>query len=474
MSEVAELLRTAQEITTGYREQRSRPSEKPWDALVVTAEGLHNLLQQHEAAIRAVTSPVVYDRDLAATSRRYRELLRGVTVFSSAYEDAQGVLSSARHLKRFDQGSGRNWVDLVCHRLGEFQWAAFSLHWSSGEMDNLLLEADKLYELLSETTPDGEPSELVTQQKAYVQQAFVTQAFPSLLPKRFGLGGEEMEAATLETREDVIDLVRRWCEAWSDRITQLLYQGGQCGICGDTRHEPSRYGLYRILGQLKATRFESDSEHTKENHDMVTILFLAADPTNASRLRLGEEFREIQEKLRLARLRDQFSLALPQLSVRPVDISQALLDVQPQIVHFSGHGTATGALCFEDQVGRIQSVEPDALAALFEQFADQVDCVLLNACYSAIQANAIAKHINYVIGMNRAIGDPAAIAFAIGFYQALGAGRSVEDAYKLGCVQIRLQGIPEHLTPVLHRREPRKPQAAASHDAGEDGSSETG
>lgn len=52
--------------------------------------------------------------------------------------------------------------------------------------------------------------------------------------------------------------------------------------------------------------------------------------------------------------------------------------------------------------------------------------------------------------MNQAIGDDAAISFAIGFYQALGAGRSIEDAYKLGCVQIRLQGIPEHLTPVFY------------------------
>ena len=57
--------------------------------------------------------------------------------------------------------------------------------------------------------------------------------------------------------------------------------------------------------------------------------------------------------------------------------------------------------------------------------------------------------IDYVIGMNEKIGDEAAIAFAIGFYQALGAGRTVEEAYKLGCVQIRLQDIPEHLTPVL-------------------------
>jgi len=183
-----------------------------------------------------------------------------------------------------------------------------------------------------------------------------------------------------------------------------------------------------------------------------TILFLAADPTNDSRLRLGEEFREIDEQLTLAKLRERFNLALPQFSLRAKDIARTLLNTQPQIVHFSGHGTPKGALCFENEVGERHDVQPDALAALFEQFADQVNCVVLNACYSDVQAKAIAEHINYVIGMNKAIGDKAAIAFALGFYGALGAGRTIEDAYKLGCVQIRLQGIPEHLTPVLIKK----------------------
>lgn len=183
----------------------------------------------------------------------------------------------------------------------------------------------------------------------------------------------------------------------------------------------------------------------------ITILFLSADPSEASRLRLGEEFREIQEKLQMAKLRERFDLH-PRMSVRPSDISQALLDIQPRIVHFSGHGTAAGELCFEDQMGQIHPIEPDAIAALFEQFADQVKCVVLNACYSEIQANAIVRHIDYVIGMNTEIGDQAAISFSIGFYQALGAGRTIEEAYRLGCVQIRLQNIPEHLTPVLIRK----------------------
>lgn len=185
-----------------------------------------------------------------------------------------------------------------------------------------------------------------------------------------------------------------------------------------------------------------------EQVQTISILLLSADPTNASRLRIGEELREIQEKLQLARLREKFKLD-SRMSARPADISQSLLDLQPHIVHFSGHGTAMGALCFENHLGEIHPIAPDALAALFEQFTDHVNCVLLNSCYSEVQAVAIAQHIDYVVGMNQAIGDKAAIAFAIGFYQALGAGRAIVNAYKLGCVQIGLQGIPEHLTPVL-------------------------
>ena len=195
------------------------------------------------------------------------------------------------------------------------------------------------------------------------------------------------------------------------------------------------------------------SGQNKEETNTVSILFLAADPlaadpTNPSHLRIDKEFREIKAQLQLSNLRDKFRL-VPYFSVRPPDISQALLDTKPQIVHFSGHGIPTGALCFENLVGEIHPIEPDALAALFEQFSNQVDCVVLNACYAKIQAEAISKHIQYVIGMNQAIGDKAAIAFAVGFYQALGGGCSIEAACELGRIQIRLRNIPGHLTPVL-------------------------
>lgn len=94
--------------------------------------------------------------------------------------------------------------------------------------------------------------------------------------------------------------------------------------------------------------------HNRISIVMISILFLTADPTNASRLRLGEEFREIQEKLQLSKQRDKFDLH-QRTSIRPADISQALLDASPQIVHFSGHGTSTGGLCVEEHNGQVHA-----------------------------------------------------------------------------------------------------------------------
>jgi AAA-like domain len=85
-----------------------------------------------------------------------------------------------------------------------------------------------------------------------------------------------------------------------------------------------------------------------------------------------------------------------------------------------------------------------------------VECVLLNACYSVLQAEAIALHIPYVIGMNQAVGDQAAIVFAVAFYDALGAGRDFEFAYKSGCVAIQMAGISEKSTPQLKKRSDRR------------------
>lgn len=184
----------------------------------------------------------------------------------------------------------------------------------------------------------------------------------------------------------------------------------------------------------------------------IKILFLAADPTDTTRLRLGQELRDIRERLQLSRDRQRFSIESRE-SVRPGDLTQAIFDVDPQIIHFSGHGAKNGELCLENSLGKVHPVTPSALSALFKLISAEVGCVILNACYSKVQAKAISRYIPYVIGMSKEIDDNAAMAFSVGFYKALGADRPISEAHNYGCAELLLHGIQEHLTPVLLTRD---------------------
>ncbi|QIR40778.1 CHAT domain-containing protein [Tolypothrix sp. PCC 7910] len=187
---------------------------------------------------------------------------------------------------------------------------------------------------------------------------------------------------------------------------------------------------------------------------MKKILILSANPKNTSNLRLDEEVREIKNTLQLCPNRDEFQI-ITESAIRVDDLTRFLSHHQPTIVHFSGHGSGTDGLALEDNFGQMQLVSTQALAKLFDLFQSQIECVLLNACYSESQATAIHQYIDCVVGMNQAIGDTAAIKFSVGFYTALGAGRNYEDCFHMGCTSIDLQGIPEYLTPMRKIRQRR-------------------
>ncbi|MDZ8106423.1 MAG: CHAT domain-containing protein [Nostoc sp. DedQUE12a] len=164
---------------------------------------------------------------------------------------------------------------------------------------------------------------------------------------------------------------------------------------------------------------------------MKQILILASNPKGTSVLDLDREIRDIREGLRRSQNRDEFIIET-RGAVRPKDLWRAMLEVKPQIVHFCGHGMGSQGLVLENDDGNERPATTEALSELFRIFSDRVECVLLNACYSEVQANAIVDHINYVIGMNREVRDDAAIAFTVGFYDALGAGESIERAFDIG------------------------------------------
>ncbi|GJD22199.1 hypothetical protein RIVM261_071550 [Rivularia sp. IAM M-261] len=181
---------------------------------------------------------------------------------------------------------------------------------------------------------------------------------------------------------------------------------------------------------------------------MKKILILSANPKDTSKLRLDEEVQEIEAGLERCKHRSEFEI-ISKWAVRPDTLRQALLDHEPEIVHFCGHGAGVDGLALENKLGKMQIVSTSSLGGLFKLFEGKIKCVILNACYSEAQSEAIKQHVDWVVGMNQAIGDKAAVQFAKGFYDALGAGRSYEDAFAFGCNAIDLEEIPEVSTPVM-------------------------
>jgi hypothetical protein len=178
------------------------------------------------------------------------------------------------------------------------------------------------------------------------------------------------------------------------------------------------------------------------------ILFLAANPADTQRLSLDEESRAIEEKIRAAEHRDALEL-LTRWAVRPDDLLENFNRFKPHIVHFSGHGTEANEIILSDHTGKAKPVSAAALKQLFTVLKDNIHVVVLNACYSKSQAEAIVQVIDCAIGMKTEIGDQAAIAFAASFYRAIGYGCSVAQAFEQGKTSLMLLGIPEDDTPTL-------------------------
>lgn len=171
----------------------------------------------------------------------------------------------------------------------------------------------------------------------------------------------------------------------------------------------------------------------------IKILFLAADPKNFGRLRLGEECREIEKEIKLRSNQDSIEI-IPKFAVTTRELRVTLEDYLPDIIHFSGHGNEEG-IVLEDASSKGHTVPMDALARLFGMFKSNIRLVFLNACYSKYPVQAFKQTIDFTIGLRESVGDAAAILFASTFYGGLSCGHPVKLAFDLAESQIRLDGL---------------------------------
>jgi hypothetical protein len=205
--------------------------------------------------------------------------------------------------------------------------------------------------------------------------------------------------------------------------------------------------LRRVLSHVQIDEGSTIDEEPKR----LKIVFFAANPRDQVQLDLAQEAREVEERLRKTQHRDVIDF-VTKWAVRPADLIEALNRERPQIIHFSGHGSDTDELLFQDDFGRTKAVPKGALAATIKTVSDEVRLILFNNCFSEEHAKEAVKHIEVSVGMTDSISDDAARMFAANFYASLGYGRSVNTAFDQARAALMLEGIPEDETPHLFAR----------------------
>lgn len=96
----------------------------------------------------------------------------------------------------------------------------------------------------------------------------------------------------------------------------------------------------------------------KEAKEKINILFIASNPdiefidddgnsVQQQKLKLEKEAREIHESIQKSLKRDSISFETRR-ATRVTDLLQFINEVNPTILHFSGHGTSDGKLVFQD------------------------------------------------------------------------------------------------------------------------------
>ena len=242
------------------------------------------------------------------------------------------------------------------------------------------------------------------------------------------------------------------------------------------------YGLMDLIRRLpdNISAPESCNANSKPPPPLTiennTILFLAANPSDAPYLNLNQEFVRI-----FSSVQDSTFKIKTEPATTTELLQTALINYKPRFIHFSGHGSASNSnrqsgtgnsddraigkisanvgnsagIYLLDTLGAKKFVSGKALANLIgiclKKF--KIDLVILNACYSEEQAKAIFNAgVPFVIGMNTAIPDATAIEFSTGFYRTLTKENDIAFAFDLAKNAIDLEGLPGEAIPILYQK----------------------
>ncbi|TMQ11993.1 MAG: CHAT domain-containing protein [Deltaproteobacteria bacterium] len=203
------------------------------------------------------------------------------------------------------------------------------------------------------------------------------------------------------------------------------------------------------------------------------ILFLATNSGGTNQLALDRECAAIESELRMSPNREDFELC-SKWAVSVDEMARHLMQLQPTIIHFSGHGICServrsrpssrdrdvgiaacsnGGIYLKNEHGGPQIVPARALTMMIRSAAASARVVVLNACYSDAQACELCTAVDCVVGMAGVIHDDDARSFSVGFYRARGNRRSVGNALDHAVATLAAKQLADEHVPRLRTRD---------------------
>jgi tetratricopeptide (TPR) repeat protein len=217
-----------------------------------------------------------------------------------------------------------------------------------------------------------------------------------------------------------------------------------------------------------------------EVHPPLRVLGMVAAPRDKQRLDVEGEKHRLSTAL--AGLGDLVQLRWVSNGTW-TDLQGELVSGSWHVVHFIGHGgfdvgRAEGVLALENHDGLSDLVGADRFSHLLTTQVPPPQLVVLNSCagaqaavddlFSSTAAALVRAGVSASVAMQFAVSDPAAKAFAAGFYQAIAHNHSVADAVRIGRIGIRgtSEDTLEWVTPALYLRGNDAPLFTVLHSAG--------
>ncbi|MHA6318200.1 CHAT domain-containing protein [Altererythrobacter sp. CAU 1778] len=160
------------------------------------------------------------------------------------------------------------------------------------------------------------------------------------------------------------------------------------------------------------------------------IAMLTASPIGEDPIDVSLEAREIENERQKSAARDKFDVRL-----FPAATTESLLtainDYQPEIYHFSGHGSSAG-LSFDNStikdVGGTH-VQFPILRKLMMTAPQRPKLIFLNACESFGGSTDLTEVADVIISMSDSVTDSTAFHYSRRFYASLFSGLSIATAH---------------------------------------------